>query len=153
MLKKMFFWLVVKVLCTGEKHVTIRLYGIRVASWSWPTKIRDFLKFLFLLISFVIYLLHSIFYSWSPSSLWLLHIPYLLSSPTHLGVGFHTSWPLKTLGPPVSWGLLAWAVEIAHLIKASLTIKTQGVFFWTLSTILVFTHIYPDLYILIDISA
>jgi hypothetical protein len=52
--------------------------------------------------------LHSRFYSPSWSTLWLLHIPYLLPTTPRLHVDVPTHYPtrpLNSLGPPVSWGL------------------------------------------------
>ena len=67
---------------------------------------REFLN----LILFLIYFLQFIFHSLppTPSPLYLLHIPCLLTTPLCLHVDIpnpHPTWPLNSLGPPVSWGL------------------------------------------------
>jgi hypothetical protein len=57
----------------------------------------------------LIYFLHFIFHSLRPppSTLQLLHIPYLLPTPClHMDAPiYHPTWPLNALGPSVSWGL------------------------------------------------
>jgi hypothetical protein len=47
------------------------------------------------------------FYPPPPSTVRLFHIPYLLPNPyLHLDVPIsHPTWPLNSVGPPVSWGL------------------------------------------------
>ena len=84
----MVYWLTVKVLCTGEKHVTIRLYKIRVTSSLCPPKSKHSSHDPFLLTwslsMFILTLLHSFLLvkkvrrnTWYLSSenglLWILH--------------------------------------------------------------------------------
>ena len=55
----------------------------------------------------LIFTLHILSTHTHPSTLWLFHIPYLLPKPrSPRGCHHpHSSWPLNTLGSPISWRL------------------------------------------------
>jgi hypothetical protein len=60
-------------------------------------------------------MIYNIFHSLPPSTPHLLHIPHLLPTPPHLHMDApspHPTWPLNSLGPPVSWGLGASSLNI-----------------------------------------
>jgi hypothetical protein len=65
-----------------------------------------------------LFILQSRFYSPTPSTLWLFHIPYLLQPPVSTRMSLPQpppafTWPLNALGPMFSWGLDA-SVLIDH---------------------------------------
>ena len=60
-------------------------------------------------LNYLFIYLHYIFYP-PPSTLWLVHIPHLHSSPPCLNMDattLHPTWLLRSLGLPISWGLRA----------------------------------------------
>jgi hypothetical protein len=94
-------------------------YEISWAIITWRNRISEsahdwfnIFTFFALFLLFWIFIIDLIFYSsysipYPPSTLWLLHIPHLLPTPPHLHVDAptpsHHAWPVKSLGPPVSW--------------------------------------------------
>jgi hypothetical protein len=73
-----------------------------IRSFFFPESFIFFSSFAYFYFNLFISL-HSIFCS-PPSTLWLFHFPHLLPTPCLRVDVAHLTWPLNSLGPPVSQG-------------------------------------------------